>query len=101
MAPDELRPLYDKVDALQGQISHLSGEMRANMATISATLSERCTTRGERLQGVIDDHEDTKARVTVLEQDKHRVVGGWFASSIIGGVLVLIGTLALKFWTGK
>jgi len=91
---DELRPLYDKMDVLQGQISHLSGEMRASMATINATMSERCSTRGQKIDDLADDHDLTKSRVAVLEQDKAKMIGG---AVVAGGLVSGLITMAVKF----
>lgn len=90
---DEFREIFNKLDSIQGQVSHLAGESRANMAAINATLAERCTTRGERLNSLTAAHNELEGRVDRLEGDKHKVIGG----AVVGGaILGTIGQYALK-----
>lgn len=93
MAPDETAELNRKIDNLQGQISHLAGEMRAQMAAINATLTERCTTRGEAIRSIGEAHDDTAERVSKLEQERAKIIGG---AVVGGGLLGFIGSVLLK-----
>jgi hypothetical protein len=91
---EELRRLDAKLDSLQGQVSHMAGEMRASNATIMAILGERCTQRGKALEDLVEDHEQTKHRVTTLEADKHKVIGGAMAA---GGIIGALSSWAIKY----
>ena len=93
---DDLRPVYDKLDALQSQLSQLSGEMRANTATINATLGERCANRGERIEAIEDRQDSHAKRISRLETTGAHGKGYLAGIIAAGGVAGAIAGLAVK-----
>jgi len=90
---DDLRPIYDKLDALQGQMSHMSGQFQASLATITATLGERCANRGERMDAIETRQEQDGRRISALETSgahgKGYIAGIIAAGGVAGGVVGL------------
>lgn len=93
---DDLRPVYDKLDALQAQLSQLSGEMRANTATINATLGERCANRGERIEAIEERQDSHAKRLSKLETSGAHGKGYLAGIVAAGGTAGAIVSLAFK-----